>query len=247
MSSDRQVSSKEVKFLLFSTVFAWFVSLTMLWPFIILLKLSSRLRKKISNWNKIFKLKDSEHLREKMFALLSESCPQFACRRLRILELGVKMSNDFKDYSNQHVIDLAYVDLDKREKLKGIPNNIFLRPEANILENNPSSSYDVIISTFYLCSVKNVNSTLENIRRILKPGGKYAFVEHIGYPENSIVFSLQRLLSPLWEMFFNGCSLCRHPLTFLKKSSFATISYRTIYPQKRLPHIRPITYGVCSK
>jgi ubiquinone/menaquinone biosynthesis C-methylase UbiE len=60
-------------------------------------------------------------------------------------------------------------------------------PVLTTLNDVPSSSQDVVISTLVLCSVDNQDEAIGQIMRVLKPGGKLLFLEHVieidqGYP-----------------------------------------------------------------
>jgi SAM-dependent methyltransferase len=85
-------------------------------------------------------------------------------------------------------------------------------PVLTTLNDVPSSSQDIVISTLVLCSVDNQDEAIGQIMRVLKPGGKLLFLEHVieidqGYPApyNIDVFDwgratyrwAQQALSPL--------------------------------------------------
>nr|WP_258096782.1 class I SAM-dependent methyltransferase [Salinibacter sp. 10B] len=49
----------------------------------------------------------------------------------------------------------------------------------------PTASADIVISTLVLCSVPDLEETLAELRRILKPGGRLLFIEHVAAPRNT--------------------------------------------------------------
>jgi SAM-dependent methyltransferase len=49
----------------------------------------------------------------------------------------------------------------------------------------PDQSMDAVVSTLVLCSVHDLDASLAEIRRVLKPGGKYVFLEHVAAPAGS--------------------------------------------------------------
>ena len=69
-------------------------------------------------------------------------------------------------------------------------------------------SVDTVVSTLVLCSVKNPCDALREIRRVLKPGGRLIFLEHI-HSENHRTQKWQRLLEPIWILFAGNCHLTR--------------------------------------
>src|SRR5262249_2598870 len=60
-------------------------------------------------------------------------------------------------------------------------------------------SADVVVSTLVLCTVTDPAQCLVEIRRILKPGGKFIFVEHVAAASGSKLLFLQRTFRPVWK------------------------------------------------
>ena len=69
-------------------------------------------------------------------------------------------------------------------------------------------SFDFVVSTFTLCSIPDVISALGEIRRTLKPGGQFIFLEH-GRSDNAKVARWQDRLNPLQKVIGCGCHLNR--------------------------------------
>ena len=70
------------------------------------------------------------------------------------------------------------------------------------------NSINAAISTYTLCSIKNVTSSLNEIFRVLKPGGKYYFLEH-GLADNPKTQKWQHRLNPIQNIWAGGCNLNR--------------------------------------
>jgi AhpD family alkylhydroperoxidase len=70
----------------------------------------------------------------------------------------------------------------------------------------PDGSFDAIVGTFVLCSVDDVEATLRESRRVLRPGGTLRFVEH-GRSGNRALARAQTLLAPAWARATGGCRL----------------------------------------
>lgn len=65
------------------------------------------------------------------------------------------------------------------------------------------SSFDAIVVTLALCSVDSQDQVLEEIHRVLKPGGKLHFMEHVR-SEASGWARLQDLVTPVWKRVTSG-------------------------------------------
>ena len=72
----------------------------------------------------------------------------------------------------------------------------------------PSASFDSIVSTMTLCSVPQLSQTLQELHRVLKPGGRLLFLEHGQSPDPS-VRRWQDGLTPVWKHLGDGCHLNR--------------------------------------
>ncbi|HLN70180.1 MAG TPA: class I SAM-dependent methyltransferase [Streptosporangiaceae bacterium] len=70
------------------------------------------------------------------------------------------------------------------------------------------ASVDHVLSTWTLCTIPDAMRALGEVRRVLRPGGAFRFVEH-GLAPDSSVARLQQLLTPLQRRAFGGCHLDR--------------------------------------
>ena len=97
----------------------------------------------------------------------------------------------------------------------------------------PDSSVDAVISSLVLCTVTDPAHVLAEIRRILRPGGRYSFVEHVAAPSGTPTRVLQRMLRRPWDWTFEGCSCERDLETTIRAAGFTAVaieSYRLHTP-----------------
>ncbi len=78
-------------------------------------------------------------------------------------------------------------------------------------ENLPMAdcTFDSVVSTWTLCSIAKVEQALKEIHRVLKPGGKFFFVEH-GLSDDPKVRVWQHRLTPFQKVIADGCHLDRN-------------------------------------
>jgi len=93
------------------------------------------------------------------------------------------------------------------------------------LDNN---SVDTILLTYTLCTIPDWETALDQMKRVLKPGGKLLFCEHGEAPDESIRRWQQRV-NPYWMKVSGGCNLNRPIPTCLEQSGFTIKSMETRY------------------
>lgn len=89
----------------------------------------------------------------------------------------------------------------------------------------PDASYDAVVSTWTLCSIPDVDSALREIRRVLKPDGRFYFVEHGLSPVPSVA-KWQHRLTPIQKIIGDGCHLDRDHLALIAKAGLRVIEKR---------------------
>lgn len=67
---------------------------------------------------------------------------------------------------------------------------------------------DTVVSTWTLCTIPAAARALAEIRRVLKPGGQFIFIEH-GWSPDRRVLAWQNRLNPMWKRLAGGCNLNR--------------------------------------
>lgn len=94
--------------------------------------------------------------------------------------------------------------------------HIGLRGEAIPLDDD---SCDSALSTFTLCTIPDVQRALAELRRVLRPGGRFHFLEH-GLSPDSSVAAWQRRLEPMQKRLADGCHLTRDAAELVQAAGF---------------------------
>jgi ubiquinone/menaquinone biosynthesis C-methylase UbiE len=151
----------------------------------------------------------------------------------RVLEIGVRSGLNFRFYA------------DDAKQIVGVDPSAKLLPMAKTAANTAKStvelidgsaearpledhSVDTVVSTWTLCSIPDVRRALQEMRRVLRTGGKLLFVEHGEVPESNVA-RWQHRLDPLWTRLAGGCHLDRPIDTLIAEAGFAMDRLDTAY------------------
>lgn len=107
------------------------------------------------------------------------------------------------------------------------------------------NSIDTVVSTLILRSVPNIDYTLQAILRVLKPGGRFLFIEHVVAPQGSLLRQIQNTVSPTWKASGDGCHPNKEIWIALGNAGFSSITYERFDAQ--LPIVSPHIIGVATK
>lgn len=138
----------------------------------------------------------------------------------QVLEIGIGSGPNLKYYGrrastisalepnrafDEYILESAAAAKVSPSKMKIVPGHAEQIPLAE-------NSVDVVVGTMVLCSVESVTKSLKEVHRVLKPGGRYIFTEHIAAPNNLPMLGMaQHLADPLQRIFSEGCHLRRNP------------------------------------
>ncbi|NNM59216.1 MAG: class I SAM-dependent methyltransferase [Legionellales bacterium] len=111
----------------------------------------------------------------------------------------------------------------------------------------PDAIFNTVICALVLCSVKNIEKTLSELHRVLVPGGKLIFIEHIAATNNSHRLKWQRRIEPLWKVIASGCHLTRSTEEQLIQAGFVIKDITRESMRGVPPIVRPSIRGVAVK
>jgi ubiquinone/menaquinone biosynthesis C-methylase UbiE len=144
-----------------------------------------------------------------------------------VLEIGAGTGENFPFYPKDiHWIGIepnAYMhdDLLANAREHGIQGE--LRAGTAEALDMPDNSVDAVVSTLVMCSVGAQDVALRQILRVLKPGGCYCFMEHVGAPQGTGLRRLQRGIKPIWRVFADGCTPDRDTADAIRRAGFASV------------------------
>jgi ubiquinone/menaquinone biosynthesis C-methylase UbiE len=142
----------------------------------------------------------------------------------RVLEIGVGSGRNLPFYRAPVSEVLALEPAPRLISMARRAFNVRSRPvsfveasaEAIPLEQQ---SVDTIVTTWTLCSIPQPAIALQEMRRVLRPGGKLLFVEHGRAPDQAVGWWQDRL-TPVWSRLSGGCHLNRAIQSLIEDAGF---------------------------
>ncbi|WP_291797124.1 class I SAM-dependent methyltransferase [Lutibacter sp.] len=171
--------------------------------------------------------------REKIIPLASKN----------VLEIGIGSGLNLPFYTSE-VKKLTAIDPSKELWKRTLVNTQQLPFNFQFIEASAesipaiSNSFDCVVITYTLCTIPNLTKAFSEIKRVLKPTGKFLFCEHGKAPENGIQ-KYQNIVNPVWKKIGGGCNLNRNIPTLIEENGFTISKLETIY----LPGWKPASYN----
>ena len=108
----------------------------------------------------------------------------------------------------------------------------------------PDATFDGAVATLVLCSVPDPARALSEIRRVLKPGGRYVFLEHVAAENKPDRLRWQRRVEPVWKRLMGNCHLTRRTEELILDAGFTIDRIERASMRKAMPLVRPTIRGV---
>ena len=109
-----------------------------------------------------------------------------------------------------------------------------------------TATFDAAVATLVLCTVRDVEQSLAEVQRVLKPGAPFAFIEH-GGGANGRRGAWQRRIEPLWTRVACGCHLTRDPRAALQQAGFTLDEVEEFDPRQTPGVMLPFVQGIARR
>ncbi len=179
-------------------------------------------------------------LRERRHELLASA-------RGRVLEIGAGTGLNASHYTDA-VDEVVFAEpeepmarrLERRLAEAGVRGRIVeARAEALPFED---SSFDTVVSTLVLCTVRDPQGSLAEIERVLAPGGQFLFLEHVR-SEDPRIARWQDRLHGIWLRLGHGCNCNRPTPAFIEASPLRIEAIERAEMPKAPPIVRTLAIG----
>nr|MDT0667083.1 class I SAM-dependent methyltransferase [Micromonospora sp. DSM 115978] len=109
------------------------------------------------------------------------------------------------------------------------------------------ASADAVVSTLVLCTVSDPEAVLAEVRRVLRPGGRFLFVEHVAAPAGTATRAVQRAVRRPWSWIFEGCDTIRPTGDTLRAARFSEVATRTHAVRSLFVPVNRLVYGTATR
>ncbi len=107
----------------------------------------------------------------------------------------------------------------------------------------PDRYADTVVSTLVLCTVDDLEASLTEARRVLRPGGQLLFIEHVAADEDSRLSRWQRRAHGFWHGFACGCNTNRRTEAAIRGAGFEIDELVVDELEFDVPLIKPLIWG----
>ena len=105
--------------------------------------------------------------------------------------------------------------------------------------------FDVVVCVLVLCTVSDLATALAELYRVLRPGGRLVFLEHVR--AQGRLARWQDRLTPLWVWFLAGCHPNRGTQAAIAAAGFAVGPVEVFEPRPNSPITRPFIQGAATR
>jgi ubiquinone/menaquinone biosynthesis C-methylase UbiE len=149
---------------------------------------------------------------------------EWVCSQARgdVLEIAIGTGRNLPHYPAE--VRLTAIELSPemlniaRKRAADLGREVDLREGNAEVLDFPDASFDTVVCTFALCTIPDDRKAVAEAKRVLKPGGRFVAIEHVGSPIG-VVRAVERMLEPL-TLRFEADHLTREPLDHLEAEGF---------------------------
>jgi ubiquinone/menaquinone biosynthesis C-methylase UbiE len=108
------------------------------------------------------------------------------------------------------------------------------------------ASFDCVACTLVMCTMQDPRAGLGEVARVLKPGGKLLFLEHVRSEDPRVARTQDRLERP-WRFIADGCHCNRDSLATIEASPLTVQHVTRGHMPLAPPFVRPLVFGCAAR
>lgn len=133
-----------------------------------------------------------------------------------------------------------------RERAEAAGVSIEIQSSGAERIDRPDQSVDEVICSLVLCTVIDLDAVLAEVRRVLRPGGRFRFVEHVAAA--GFRGAVQRAIRRPWGWLFEGCDPHPRTVAALERAGFGAVEIQ----HRKLRHspfwpVNTAVWGVATR
>ncbi len=137
-----------------------------------------------------------------------------------VLEIGFGTGANLKYYVSEKMESLTALDVvpstNTGHSTSYAVNHVTGQAEKLPFED---AYFDTVVETLVFCSVHDLEASVAEVLRVLKPGGRFIFMDHV-LPEQRLLGSLFKGINRFWPHIAQGCNLDRKPHRVIESKGF---------------------------
>ncbi len=139
-----------------------------------------------------------------------------------VLEIGAGDGVNLSYYHPDAQVIATEPDTESIELITDYEDNVTLAQVSAEELPFPDGTFDAVVGTLVFCTIPDAPRALQEVRRVLKPGGSLRLVEHVR-AKNPLGRALMRLANPAWHWMTGGCNINRDTLRAVRAAGFQVI------------------------
>ncbi|MBS7526018.1 class I SAM-dependent methyltransferase [Fusibacter paucivorans] len=143
-----------------------------------------------------------------------------------VLEIGYGTGSNFKFMNTDAIHHITALDTSENDIVR---NDLPIHFVTGSVEALPFENdfFDTVIETLVLCSVNELERSISEIARVLKPGGTFVYMDHV-LPNDAGLAKAFKVVNPLWSKIANGCQLVRTPKSLFERYNLKIVEGHSV-------------------
>ena len=169
-----------------------------------------------------------------------------------VLEVGIGSGLNLPFYDRSKVKNIIGIDpgegILKRGEERFSSSDLTLDVLQESAEKIPleDNSVDTVLLTWAGCSIPDIETALEEMRRVLRPDGQLLFCEH-GRSDEPHIARRQDMINKVWPIFAGGCNVNRDMASLIANAGFNITDLETYYTPGPLKSVSFHYRGAAAK